>query len=709
MPPVSRKTRRGAGLAGPLLALTLLGGLLAVPVQAARKIQNGPIKLQLTPLVLRGRSQALLPVLFQLNSKDPELLRGTLEIRVNLADRLVHRIEIPDFVVVPGETRFRMTMPEVNVSQIELAIRVTVSFRVREEIYDLGEQDLVIPIDSLRQQAVVSIEPKNRVADRLQQELRESLLLHRFAPPETDQRRKKLVSVPSTIDPLDLPPNPLPLLGIDLIVIEPSALSDLKPDQLRAIASWVRAGGSVCVVCPPQITSPDLAEFLNSLVPTPDRTAVWQPTGTGQWEIASPSPNQIRHGEPGLGRAVILEDAALRDRCLDNPLWDESLRFLWRITQIHSRNLKRSPGEALPLWTLAEAPLNPPVRPNFNGPPLPNYNRLSEYAPVNSQGPMQHLSQSLRPQRLVTIPVWQFAIMLLAFLLAVSLGDYYLLGALRLRRWTWLLLPAVSLGVTWFTARIAENSLGDNDAQAELLLVDVGRQGLPVRTSRFQLTVAAQPKTLQEEVVNGLLVNETEAGAELARQAQNELRRQGAFAEATLAAQQFEADIPLSEGLPPYRYTFEQRVKKWSPLLTRLTRVGPPENTPDLPWAAWGQLDLTKPEVQQQVLRECHAREPEAAAWVVHRGRLSSLGNLSSNSESLNSLGEFLLDTSGDLPEAGFFQYVSQVSPSGHSNLEDLRLLDSTDPNDLLLMIAVPRDNNFVVFRFTPPRPVPAP
>jgi hypothetical protein len=358
---------------------------------------------------------------------------------------------------------------------------------------------------------------------------------------------------------------------------------------------------------------------------------------------------------------------------------------------------------------LAEAPLNPPVRPNFNGPPLPNYNRLSEYAPVNSQGPMQHLSQSLRPQRLVTIPVWQFAIMLLAFLLAVSLGDYYLLGALRLRRWTWLLLPAVSLGVTWFTARIAENSLGDNDAQAELLLVDVGRQGLPVRSSRFQLTVAAQPKTLQEEVVNGLLVNETEAGAELARQAQNELRRQGAFAEATLAAQQFEADIPLSEGLPPYRYTFEQRVKKWSPLLTRLTRVGPPENSPDLPWAAWGQLDLTKPEVQQQVLRECHAREPEAAAWVVHRGRLSSLGNLSSNSESLNSLGEFLLDTSGDLPEAGFFQYVSQVSPSGHSNLEDLRLLDSTDPNDLLLMIAVPRDNNFVVFRFTPPRPVPAP
>lgn len=708
MPPVSRKTKRGAGLVALLLGFTL-PGLLAVPVQAARKIQNGPIKLQVLPLVLRGRSQALLPVQFQFNSKDPELLRGTLDIRVNLSDRLVHRVELPDFVVVPGETRFRITMPEVNVSQLDLAVRAVVSFRVREDTYDLGEHDLVIPIDSRRQQAVLSIEPKNRMIDRAQQQLRDSLLLHRFAPPEPDNRRNNLVSVPSTIDPADLPPSPLPLLGIDLIVIEPSALVDLKPDQLRAISSWVQAGGAVCVVCPPQITSPDLAGFLNSLVPSPDQTAVWQPTGTGGWEIVSASPNQIRHGEPGLGRAVILEDASLREHCPDDPLWDKSLKFLWRITQAQSEKLERSPGDALPIWSLAEAPRNQPSIPVFNAPPLPNYNRLSEYAPVNSQRPLQHLSQSLRPQRLVTIPVWQFAIMLLAFLLAVSLGDYYLLGALRLRKWTWLLLPAVSLGVTWFTARIAENSLGENDAQAELLVVDVGRQGVPVRSSRFQLTVAAQPKTLQEEIVNGLLVNETEAGAELARQAQNELRRQGAFAEATLAAQQFEADIPLSEGLPPYRYTFEQRLKKWSPLLTRLTRVGPPENLPDFPWADWAQLDLTNLATQQGVLRECQAREPQAMAWVVHRGRLSPIGNSPIDSESLKNLGEFLLDTSGDLPESGFFQYVSQVSPSGHSNLEDLRLLDSTDPNDLVLMVAVPRDNSLVVFRFTPPRPVPAP
>jgi hypothetical protein len=709
MSAVSRQTQRGARLAWLILGVALLGGLVAVPVQAARKIQDGPIKLQVLPLVLRGRSQALLPVQFQFNSKDPELLRGTLEIRVNLSDRLVHRVEIPDYVVVPGETRFRMTMPEVNVSQLDLAVRAVVSFRVREDTYDLGEHDLVIPIDSRRQQAVLGIEPKNRMTDRAQQELRDSLLLHRFAPPEPDNRRNNLVSVPSVMDPADLPPTPLPLLGIDLVVIEPSALVDLKPDQLRAIATWVQAGGAVCVVCPPQVVSPDLAEFLNSLVPTPDQTAVWQPTGTGGWEIAVPSATKIRHGEPGLGRAVILEDAGLREGCLDNPLWDESLRFLWRITRSRSQKLVRSPSTALPSWHLAEAPVNQPARANPNFSNLMNYNRFNEYAPVNSQTPLEHLSQSLRPQRLVTIPVWQFAIMLLAFLLAVSLGDYYLLGALRLRRWTWLLLPTLSLGVAWGTARIAENSLGENDAQAEVLLVDVGRQGVPVRSSRFQLTVAAQPKTLREEVFHGLLVNETEAGQELARQAQNELRRQGAFAEATLAAQQFEADIPLSEGLPPARYTFEQTLKKWSPLLTRLTRVGPPEKCPDFPWGDWGRLDLTQPEAQQQVLREIQAREPEARVWVISESRLVPLGNDVRYPESIEKLGQFLHETSGDVPEAGFFNYVSQVSPTGHSNIEDLRLLDSTDPTDLLLLVAVPRENNTVVFRFLPPRPMTTP
>lgn len=674
---------------------TLFGGQKVA--QAARKIQNGPIKFILTPMVLRGRSQALLPVSCVVNSKDPELLRGTLEIRVTLSERLVHRIELPDFVVTPGDTRFRLTIPEVTVNQLDLAIRAVVLFRVGADVYDLGEHDLVIPIDSRRQQAVLSIEPKNRLIDRDHQQLRDSLLLHRFAPSERDGQRSQLVSVPSTIDPGDVPATPLAFLGVDLLVIEPSALGSLKAEQLRALLAWVRAGGALCAVCPGQITSAEVAEFLNELVPDGDGGAAWQPTGAGTWEVTEAVPGGIRHGEPGLGRAVILEDAGLREGCLDNARWDHSVHFLWRLQKRREKELNRQPGDPQAVWS----------RPSIDLMGGREFSRIAEYMPENSLQSLESLTQDMQPARMRGIPIWQFAVMLVLFLLAVSIGDYCLLGALRLRRYTWVFLPVVSLGVTWLTARMAETTLGENDSQAETVIVDIGRQGLPVRSSRFQLTVAAQPRTLREEIINGLLVSETEAAQVLARQAQTALRRQGAYAEATIAAGQFEADIPLSEGLPPYRYTFEQKLKKWSPVLTRLTRVGAPAEMPEFPWGEWGRRDLSDVRAVQSLVGEVLERESAAIVWLIRNGGIQ---RLTTNAQACWGLEKFLLETSGTVRQGrGFFDYLWQVSPTGHSNLEDLRLLDPSNPAQQMLVIAVPREQNHMVYRFVMPHSGPQP
>jgi len=695
--PLLTVSPRSVTVAACLLATLFGWGTVA---QAARKIQNGPIKFILTPMVLRGRSQAMLPVSCVVNSKDPELLRGTLEMRVTLSERLVHRMELPDFVVTPGDTRFRLTIPEVTVNQLDLAIRAVVLFHVGEDTYDLGEHDLVIPIDSRRQQAVLSIEPKNRLIDRDQQDLRDSLLLHRFAPPEPDGRRNNLVSVPSTIDPGDVPASPLAFLGVDLVVTEPSILGLLKAEQLRALLAWVRAGGALCVVCPPQITSAEVAEFLNGLVPQDDGTVAWQPTGTGTWELLQPASGGVRHGEPGLGRAVIIEDAAVRQGCLESPLWDRSVQFLWRLQKCRESELTRQPGGQVPIWT----------RPPSDTIGAINSIRFSEYMPVNYLRSLENLTGGMQPSQMSRIPIWQFVVMLAVFLLAVSIGDYYLLGAFRLRRYTWIFLPAVSLGVTWMTARMAEKTLGENDSQAETLVVDIGRQGIPVRSTRFQLTVAAQPKTMREEIVNGLMVSETEAAELLARQAQTELRRQGAYAEATIAAGQFEADIPLSEGLPPYRYTFEQKLKKWSPVLTRLTRVGAPAEMPAFPWEAWRQRDFSDPGAWQNLVQECLDCASNALVWRIRSGRIELLNRVNPGPAYRVGLEQFLLETSGTVPQGqGYFDYLWQVSPTGHSNLEDLRLLDPSDPQSQMVVIAVPREQDLTVYRFVLPQPVPKP
>ncbi len=50
-------------------------------------------------------------------------------------------------------------------------------------------------------------------------------------------------------------------------------------------------------------------------------------------------------------------------------------------------------------------------------------------------------------------------------------------------------------------------------------------------------------------------------------------------------------------------------------------------------------------------------------------------------------------------PAAGLFAIVTQISPTGNENLEDLTLLDQTDPQQWLFIAAVHRNSDWVVYR----------
>jgi len=50
-------------------------------------------------------------------------------------------------------------------------------------------------------------------------------------------------------------------------------------------------------------------------------------------------------------------------------------------------------------------------------------------------------------------------------------------------------------------------------------------------------------------------------------------------------------------------------------------------------------------------------------------------------------------------PEVGLFSVVSQVSPTGSPSLEDLALLDPSDPKQWLLAVVTHRDGDYVIYR----------
>ena len=50
-------------------------------------------------------------------------------------------------------------------------------------------------------------------------------------------------------------------------------------------------------------------------------------------------------------------------------------------------------------------------------------------------------------------------------------------------------------------------------------------------------------------------------------------------------------------------------------------------------------------------------------------------------------------------PATGLFKIVSQISPTGGENLEDLALLDESDRQQWLLIVAIRRENTWIVYR----------
>jgi hypothetical protein len=58
-------------------------------------------------------------------------------------------------------------------------------------------------------------------------------------------------------------------------------------------------------------------------------------------------------------------------------------------------------------------------------------------------------------------------------------------------------------------------------------------------------------------------------------------------------------------------------------------------------------------------------------------------------------------------PRSGLFALVSRIAPTGGDNFEDLAVLDATDPNQWLLVVAVEQDGNLLIYRklYTQGRP----
>jgi hypothetical protein len=50
-------------------------------------------------------------------------------------------------------------------------------------------------------------------------------------------------------------------------------------------------------------------------------------------------------------------------------------------------------------------------------------------------------------------------------------------------------------------------------------------------------------------------------------------------------------------------------------------------------------------------------------------------------------------------PSRGIFEVISQISPNGSDGFEDLTMLDGSNPDEWLLVIVVPQEDDWIVYR----------
>ncbi|MGH7199079.1 MAG: hypothetical protein ACREJB_00635, partial [Planctomycetaceae bacterium] len=542
-----------------------------------------------------------------------------------------------------------------------------------------------------------------------------SLHFERF---DSDRDVQSIITATAHVVPEDMPARPLELCSFDVVAIAAEGLPGLDGKQMTALVQWVDAGGSLLVM-PGAGLEPSHVRFLNELIKAgPDQPPFALGKGGGL-DDASPgeTPVLVRKS---LGRvAVVRADETPID--YDSDAWRRLVWFLWKYRQEHLAAILLD-GE----WADQ----------------APNTVQAGQpWRPRAASGAW--LLDRLLPESVAVVPLTTIAIILGLYVVVVGPVDYFVLGWLRLRKLTWIVFPIVTLAFAGYLVWLSNESLRSQDAARAAVFLDVGDEGQIVRANRIKLHFLNSPQTVETDLENELLspLDHRDFGASL-----DHLRDEAAAAGVALQDQTpqdmrssgLEYDArqdrlvgpPTFTGRVPGRFTATQHIPQWTPQLNRRFQIRPEGYDVQFSWDRFEGRRLTESVRSQSVAAaeetwgeavKVYFTSPNGAyvgnEYAIDLDRLSNYGfdgqpdwNLRSyavdedgnvnplKAKELSFLA-FLASTCRRRDVGRFDSLVSQISPTGGRDFEDLTLLDPSRPNDWVMIVAVPRENDVWIYR----------
>ncbi|MCE9611367.1 MAG: hypothetical protein K8R23_14320 [Chthoniobacter sp.] len=609
------------------LLRTFTAGMLLIFTVSAHA---DSLRADFSPLTLRPRTNA--PALFDLtlHHSGAGLLEGVVEVDFEVGD-LAFRQHTAELTLAPGRQSVRLItppMPHQGYGGVEAHLR----FLAKKTTLDLGRFTVVAEVRTLRNSVVAVCDGRGtggRDGTLWQSLRRESLF-----PPGVNVSNV-IATAPVFLPSEDFPANPLALFAYDLVLLDGDGLAQLRERQLAALIRWVEAGGSLCVL-PGRGLKDGHAEFLRTLTAaTP--AAVGSIGESGEWQGDDAQPRLLH---VGLGRVVLARHP--ENGVFASDEWKRAAGFLWRMRRSISEQMIGGSGWSPERVEWLESSEDGKRR-----------NRLGSYL------------QTLLPTSTRLISPGVLALILGGFLVAVGPGDWFLLGALRRRRWTWVVFPLVATGCTWLVIDAAGRALGRTDQRGALVVTDVGSGGRVLRESRFELLLTARNRDVRVEYRNAFAVPSALGTG----------RIYNAYADGGAAA-------PLSfAGTVPARYIVRQQLRQWTPQFNRVASLEAiAASGAAMPWP---EIEAALAEVGDPFprLREIFNKRTECALFLFHGDGSPQVLNSPTNVP--HGLEELCRG-----PRSGLAGLFSGTAPDAGGDAADLTLFDPSDLREWVLVIS---------------------
>lgn len=713
------------------LVATLLCVLNAAPKPAVADVLTAEVATSSPPT----RSGAPITVVWKLKSQLTSVQEGYLEVVVRDGDETLARIRSDETAIGLGEQLYRMVLPALETHNPFGAVDMHLRLVGPKQTFDFGAFPLRLSSPWQRNFVVAVCDAWEAAPSEAKQGILQRFRFESFNP-ETNDRT--VTTNLSSVVPESLPPDPLMLCGYDVVILVGRGIAELKEPQLEALSTWVAAGGSLCVIPDGQSIKIQHLDFIEKLCCRAKGTRLGL-DGRGRIVTpnadldSDPAPGMIRHRRFGLGRTALILSPFNAMTPASDPDFRAALASLWKlrkdqVPKFVETGKWRDDAMTAPRPAEVNYPQTQEVVFDANGQPIVVNNpynairpRDMSLAPVPLQTGDQLLSR-LMPRDLKVVPLKLIGLVLFLYILVIGPVDYFLLGAIRRRRWTWVLFPAVSIGFALGTIAVSNWYMRFHDDRRSITVVDLGDDGAVVRTNRFETLFRSVPSDESTEVARGFMT---------AMNHQKFSRGTWyAYQQASTRGTEDQLDlvgIPVYSGRMPAKYQVLQSLPQWTPQLNRLLQMSvgpdPPKFDWDLP-ARFAVVDsnaVAAVEARQQLGKAITgALGSECSAFVVTGKHIhqiagsaqilgpqdpqvvSTTGYTSYPNQFYNQRSEtasFLQDICTAEALGGLFGVASQLSPNGGKDFEDLALLDPSDAAQWILIVAIQQEDDLVVFR----------